>query len=452
LLGVAAGLFFLLAWNRLHDFGGPSPLRKAPHQALGLFGAGVYLFSATPILFEMRIGAEGLCMFAQMLSLWLFVQFLFYRFIAFDSARTVSFGIAALAAAWLLYSLKPSYTLTALGTMALVVAVTARARLSRKQQAAFFAGALGVVLLFVLPERVLAQGDRLSRMFLPQTLFAIHANIIRAQMGDDLEQAAQTPVPRTWLQTAYNELGTEINRTHERFPGQFSLLGFQPDYLMNGGDAIMTRWLHQLGGDDGLQRFLQYYFWRAVRHRPLSFAKKIALQLGVFYNRNCPAFLTYPRILLGPWHYGRSLSVLKDAENWEQIGRIPAGIQLASQTEALATQARELKSGRLMVLWHALLERAYLPLLLVSATVAGWVLLSRRFSGAARTPAFIVFFLFLANFGNVLAISTVHSMEVDRYSTVQFAAALFAELWAIRYLVGLGLRRYQLGKALSRRG
>jgi hypothetical protein len=34
-------------------------------------------------------------------------------------------------------------------------------------------------------------------------------------------------------------------------------------------------------------------------------------------------------------------------------------------------------------------------------------------------------------------------MEVPRYSTVQFAAALFAQLWAIRYLLEFALRRYQ---------
>jgi hypothetical protein len=50
-------------------------------------------------------------------------------------------------------------------------------------------------------------------------------------------------------------------------------------------------------------------------------------------------------------------------------------------------------------------------------------------------------FFFLVNLGNVLAISTVHSMEVLRYSTVLFATALFAELWAIRYLLEFVLQK-----------
>ena len=46
---------------------------------------------------------------------------------------------------------------------------------------------------------------------------------------------------------------------------------------------------------------------------------------------------------------------------------------------------------------------------------------------------------YTANFGNVFGISVVHSMEVKRYSSVLFIAALFAHLWAIRWLVELGL-------------
>jgi hypothetical protein len=447
LLGVAAGAFFLLGWNRLHDFDVAPSLRRGVHQAIGLLGAGIYMLSATPILFEMQIRAEAVCMCAQMLSVWLVLQFLFYRVAAPNPGRTVSYAIAAVASALLLYSLKPSYALTALLTIGLVVWLMIRASAGRKHQTLFFVGAGAAVLIIVIPEHLLARGDRLSRMFLPQTLFVVHAKIIHAQMGDDLEHNVATPFPRAWLQMAHDELGTEITRTHERFPEQFSLLGFQPDYLMNGEDAIVTRWLHELGGDDGLQRFLEYYYWRALRQRPLSFAAKISQQLAVFYNWNCPAFITHPRILLGPWHYAPSLVVLKDPENWEQIGKLPAGIQLAAQTESLASQAGELRSGKLLVFFHALFAGAYLPLLLLSAGLAFWILFVQKPSGRGRIPSLIVLFLFLANFGNALAISVVHSMQVDRYSTVQFAAALFAELWAIRYLLGFGLRSYQARNA-----
>jgi hypothetical protein len=43
LLGLAGGVFFLLAWNRLHDLDVGGCLRRSVHQVLGLFAAGIYL-------------------------------------------------------------------------------------------------------------------------------------------------------------------------------------------------------------------------------------------------------------------------------------------------------------------------------------------------------------------------------------------------------------------------
>jgi hypothetical protein len=45
------------------------------------------------------------------------------------------------------------------------------------------------------------------------------------------------------------------------------------------------------------------------------------------------------------------------------------------------------------------------------------------------------------SFGNVFGISVIHSMEVNRYSTVLLIAALFAQLWAIRWLIEIGLMK-----------
>ena len=87
LLGVAAGVFFLCGWNRLHDFDVASSLSRGVHQAIGLLGAAIYLLSATPIIFEMQIRPEAVCMFAQMLWFWFGMQFLFYRLVSPDAVR-----------------------------------------------------------------------------------------------------------------------------------------------------------------------------------------------------------------------------------------------------------------------------------------------------------------------------------------------------------------------------
>jgi hypothetical protein len=443
LIGLAGGVFFLLSWNRLHDLDVASRLRRPIHQAIGLFGAGIYLLSPTPILFEQQIRSEALCQSVQLLCFWLFFQFLFYRRAQAERRRILLYGLGCIASALLLYSLKPSFTLTAFFTIALVLVLAVR-----KFRALFFAGAFSVALVFLLPEYWLSRNDRLSKMFLSETLFSVHANIIHDQMSADLAQGVETPFPQTWLRAACDDLGAEINRLRIPEPRQFSLLGFDPDNLMNGGNAVVTRWLQQLGGDAELKRFLDYYFWRAVRHQPLAFAAKIHRQLGVFYSSPCPAFTTYSRIALVAWHYEASLAVIRDPENWEQLGKLPAGQRLLSATQEITAHETYFDSGKRLFLCHSILARVYLPLLVISIGLALWAIAFQKLPAAEKWPAFLVILLFVVNFGNVLATSAVHSMEVQRYSTVQFAAALFAELWAIRYLIGFILIRYRGGRSV----
>jgi hypothetical protein len=448
LIGLAGGAFFLLGWNRLHDLDFASGLRRPVHQAIGLCGAGIYLLSPTPILFEQEIRSEAFCLPVQLLSFWLFFQFLFYRRAQTARRKMLLSGLGCVASALLLYSVKPSFMLAAFFTIALVLILAIRTQESGKFRALFFAGAFSVALFFLLPESWLSRSDRLSKMFLSETLFSVHANIIRDQMSADLAQGIETPFPQPWLRAARDDLGAEIERLQIPAPRQFSLLGFDPDNLMNGRNAVVTRWLQQLGGDAELKRFLDYYFWRAVRHQPLAFAAKIRRQLGVFYASPCPAFTAYRRIALVAWHYEPSLAVIRDPENWEQLGKLLAGQHLLAATQEITAHETFFDSGKRLFFFHSILAGIYLPLLIISVGRALWAIAFQKLPAVEKCPPLVVIFLFLVNFGNVLTISVVHSMEVQRYSTVQFAAALFAELWAIRYLLGFIPDRYRAGRSL----
>jgi hypothetical protein len=439
LLGLAGGVFLLLGWNRLHDLDIEGCLRRPVHQMIGLLGAAIYLLSPTPILFEMQIRPEALCMFAQLLGFWFLFEFLHHRRERADTAALL-YGLGAIAGALLLYSLKPSYALATFFTIGLVLALVLLGRQSRNRKIIFGLGALAVGVVFLLPERMLSRSDPFSKIFLPQTLFSIHANIVRDQMNEDLARGAITPFPEAWLRTASRDLSAEIQRFRIAAPGQFSLLGFDPDRLMNGEDAIFTRWQQHFGNAHEWKHFLDYYFWRALQHRPLSFAAKIARQLAVFYNWQCPAFVAYRKTALVAWHYAPSLAVIRDPENWAQLGRLPAGLRLRSETEQFCARETFFNPGKRPIFFHAILARTYLPLLLIGVGVALFRL-SRRKTAGEKWPAVLVIFLFAITFGNVLSISVVHSMEVLRYSTVQFAAALFAQFWTARYLADVILRK-----------
>src|ERR1700680_2952459 len=71
ILGLAAGGLFLASWNRLADFFQKPQLNRRLHQAIGLFGAAIYLLSNNPIVFESQIRADAVCMFFQALTFWL---------------------------------------------------------------------------------------------------------------------------------------------------------------------------------------------------------------------------------------------------------------------------------------------------------------------------------------------------------------------------------------------
>jgi hypothetical protein len=86
-----------------------------------------------------------------------------------------------------------------------------------------------------------------------------------------------------------------------------------------------------------------------------------------------------------------------------------------------------------------LFARTYLPLLIIVVPVALWTVFRRGSSREQKFGAFFVLLFYSQNFGNTLGISIVHFMEVERYSSVQFAAALLAHLWGIRWLLDVSL-------------
>ena len=59
LLGLGAGVFFILSWNRLASFFPKSRVNRAVHFGIGLFGAAIYLLSNAPIMLELDRGVRG---------------------------------------------------------------------------------------------------------------------------------------------------------------------------------------------------------------------------------------------------------------------------------------------------------------------------------------------------------------------------------------------------------
>jgi len=437
-LGLVAGALFLATWSRLADFFPKPRLNRIAHEAIGLWGAAIYLLSNTPILLEMRIRSDALCMFFEALVFWLIIQFFYYRVVLPDAPKAVIYAAAGVISAFLLASLKPSFTLMACFAVAPVIWLTLNAKWKLTPKVTFFCITVPIMAALTLTEHHLRRNDQAVKTFLPETLFVIHANIIQAQMAADLKNDKTDGYPREWLQVASDDLKKEIERSRHQHP--FPVLGFQPNYLMNGSDSLLDHWDHQLGEEPFL-RFLHYWYWHSMVKRPLAFAEEITRQLEVFYSTNCPAFRTYKILRLSSSAYAARFSAVSDSQTSTLLLHSKAGSDFLERTNQLRFADIVIRQDKRVRAWDALCARTYLAIFLLSVPLAGWFLFRRRGAEHSQWPAFLVLFLYSANFGNVLGISIIHTMEVDRYSMVLFITALLAQLYAIRWLLEIALAR-----------
>jgi hypothetical protein len=434
-LGLVAGLLFLVAWNRGADLFADSRLPWAIHRAIGLAGLTIYLFSNHPIVFECQIRPDAICMFLEMLLLWLAIRFFVGRLVTSERDNLFFNATALILVGCVLAAIKPSFTLATLFILTPVIWLT----ITSNRLIAGKLAVVGVLVVVVLGlnvlQRLFARGEDVDAMFLPQTLFAVHAKIIQRQMAADLTTNESGPTSKEWLRSASAELQQQIETSHVRYPNGFASLGFNPDNLLSAEDALLGRWRDQLG-DETFLKFLNYWYCRALLQQPLACVRKILDQLQFFYSSNCPAFFPEKRVPLGPLYYERSFAVLNELEQrLPELWRTPVATAFYERTDQLRFSRVVVEERRVIELSRRLLRRGYLPILLTSVLLASWVLIRRK--NRLFLPTFLVFLFYSANFGNVLGISIVHSMDVLRYSTIQFPAALFAELFAIRWLIEL---------------
>jgi hypothetical protein len=439
-LGLIAGGLFLAGWSRLADFFPRPCLNRVVHEAIGLLAAAIYLLSYAPVFFEMNIRSDSVCMLFEILIFWLTIQFFYYRVILPNAKKAVIYGASVATNAFLLALLKPSFTLTSLFVVAPVIWLILTTKGNFTAKVAVFATAVPIIVALIFTEHYLRRNDQSVKTFLAETLFVYHAKIIHAQMTTDLKNDETGIYSREWLRAACDDLGKEIERSHNLYPEKFSVLGFYPDYLVFGHDSLLRRWQQQLG-DQPFLSFLKYWYWHSAASRPLAFAEKVAGQLGVFYSTNCPAFRFQKTYSLSTNTYCRSLAALSWPQSLQLLSKTAVGSAFLERTKTLCSSEVVIHQNKLAQMGHVCFARSYLAVLLISAPLAGWFLLKRINSEDLKWSAFFVIFFYSVNFGNVFSISVVHSMEVDRYSSILFIGALFAQLWSLRWLLEIALMK-----------
>jgi hypothetical protein len=437
LLGLLAGAVFLLSWKRARVFVSNPRIGRVGYDLLGLGGAAVVLLQWPTIAFEQAIRPESICTFVLSVTLYFLIQFLACFFVEHRRTATVAYGIALSFAAIFLASIKPSFAFASLFVLTPIIAL-----LWRKdwlwQKVWFSLGFAVSAAILLLPEYFLRQNDELSRTFLPTTLFAFHANLIRDQLADDLAKNVTLPYSRDRLERLYLTLRAEITKSHTARHYPYHSLGFDPDFLMYDPNSIAVQTRREFRGDiAAVCAFYRFYYWRIWRKRPQQILEKVARQMRTFYLPYCRAY--EPRInqKFGG-AYQQSVLSLGDPICRKVWTAYPAAVDFMTRTQELGRRELRFQQPLLLPIIPMLVLLAsitYSTLLIVAFVLAGFVAPISAPFGRLRAVASLAVFAFLFNAACCLEVAVISSLDMSRYRTVQMYSTLVAQLLGLWFVL-----------------
>ncbi len=436
--GLLAGGILLLTWQRVRVFVAHPLIARRVYYALGLLAAGVFLLASDPILFEKQLRPEGVCAFLFSINLYFVIQFSACCFIERRRAASVVYGIAAVFSSILLASAKPSFWLASIVALLPIGIMFFRQGWFR-EKILLAGGAAASAALLLLPEHFLARNDEASQIFLPATLFVIHADLIRDQIADDLKHNATVPYSREWLGRVRVALSTEIAKSAATGSRVCSTLGFDPDYLKYEKTSIAAQLRRDFGKNvSSLCAFYRFYYWRIWRQRPLLLVRKITRQMRIFYAPTCPAYRQTRSRSLGD-EYQRGVTSLSTELYRVTLTAYRPATEFINRTKALAQSAPVVQQPAYIRKPLHVLARTYLPLLLIAVPSSVAVLLREKWRRHLGWLAALVVFAYSYNMASCLEVAVVHSLELGRYVTVQLFFTILAQFLALWFILELAL-------------
>ena len=422
ILGLAAGLFFLMAWLRMRVFLPRDWRVTALHSVLGVLLVFGLLESKVPIFFEHSMRAEAI--YPVLISLHIFgaVRFLECSLVRKSVPGAMWWGIFMTGISIGLYVLKPIWGLAMVsgGIPLLIAFVLTR---GKWRAVTLLTGALGAAagfVLFVLPESILSSTHPQQIELISKQLMSVHADIIERELHRDLAAPGEPPFPREIILSTEKEFHDVLNR---KTPRPYRTLGFDPDDFMYGlaSDRIEAYFSKQPGMAD---KFCKHYYAQAWLKQPLQMLWKIIRELGVFYRFDS--------------RLARASGTLDLEENYHNAVEItgePKYLSRLRDSEIYKTYLAELRGVRapaesshvdLMVVFLTVVSSGYLPVLALFLG-AGFLW------GRAGSPAsggvpilWLGIWVFSYNFLITLTVAVAHSMSIQRYTDTQFCLSVFS--------------------------
>lgn len=430
LLGIIAGATLLLTWRRARVFAPGLRVGHDVHAALGLAIISMFLLAAEPIHIEMQIRPEGVCAFLFSINLYLAIDFAVCSFGKYRRWRAAAAGSGVVFTAILLASARPSFGFVA--AAALLPVATFFLRSDWVWQKLALAGSATVsAALLLLPEYVLSRHDEYGPMFLPTTLFVVHADLVRDQIAEDLARNRELRYSRSWLEHVHSLLSSAIMQSNSANAktGRYARLGFDPDDLRYKPNSVSEELRREFGNDaTALCAFYGFYYWRIWQQRPVSMLRKIARQMAVFYAPKCPAYSVVKSLPLAR-EYERGVASLEwFRETWASYR--PA-VAFMDRTRVLARNAPIIQQSVYIRRPLTVLAETYRPLLLAALAIAAVVLCRPTYRRSLGCLATLVLFAYLYNFASCLEVAIVQSLEVGRFVTVQVFFTILAQFLSI---------------------
>ena len=446
LLGLAGGLFMLLTWEKVRSVTVASTAGNRIHTALGLALVIVFLLAGEPVRAETGIRPEGICAFLLSLNLYFVVGFISRAFIA-RHKPPVLFGAGTGITAMLLASVKPSFVfLAAVAFIPLGLFFFQRNRLRQKALLGVALVVSGLVLF--VPEYLLGRDDEGARIFLPTTLFAVHADLIRDQMAEDVRSGAVVPYQRDWLERMQKQVAVELEKSTAAEGSRFPSLGFSPDYLMCDPTSIAQQVGRELNYDvTGQIAFYHFWYWRTWQQRPLAMLKKVGRQLAVAYAPVSPVYDRRKNIPLALVYKIAALSFDNDAMR-PALNGYPPAVELIRRSALLGQTAPVIQQNRLMRKAISFLARAFLPLLALTLVVSGSCLRANVGKSMGWLAA-LTLLVFAYHFAACFEVAIIQVFDGPRYSTVLFCFTLLAEFLAMRLLLEALLHLIRWGRPIQ---
>jgi len=433
-LGLGTGALMFCCWMELRRLLPAPRLPAFTFKLLGAGLAGVYLFSTATVQFERALRPEAVFPFVVILQIYCNLRFIRARFLDGQPSRALISGGWAIflsVAAWLL---KPSFLgVVVLGNLPIIISLFRAGQPVWGKLLLVAVPVLAAALLLIWPEWMLRQRDPTGPLYLAQSLFSIHADLINDQMAEDLARLTPTPYSPEFLAATHAALTEALRESRGEEGKYWHALGFKADYLRYGdkagNHAFLRELTDRLGGKEQSVEFCRYYYWRAMRGQPLGMAAKIARQFAVFYRiGRCPAYTTYARFNLGE-EYRLSAECLASQR---KLPRYPPGVVLLARTAALTNSPLQIGSYRLTGRINQFLSKTHLFWCVWAGLLAVCAWRIQAIRAVFGTAAPVLLLLYAYNFGTVLTLAIAHSLDVSRYSLYQFAYTLlpdFVSVW-----------------------